>query len=224
MARIPKQRVIFDAEKYDLDYLRETRDSYSPMTDAEFEDSISYDMGEDDLRDLMETDWRSNENALDAFLGKSILVRYSPVNYDDGFVQFNLNDLHDLLHAHTSPLHRVDKVWDEDGHLFLSGKWPDNSPLLVEVRKLTVEGERAMDAILTADRRGDFDAVRGTFHAMWDDPALVSTPRYAELALGMPAEDALAPLPLDHITFDDEIAENGDKLNFYIPVCRGPRT
>lgn len=111
MARIPKQRVIFDAEKYDLDYLRETRDSYSPMTDAEFEDSISYDMGEDDLRDLMETDWRSNENALDAFLGKSILVRYSPVNYDDGFVQFNLNDLHDLLHAHTSPLHRVDKVW-----------------------------------------------------------------------------------------------------------------
>lgn len=97
MARIPKQRVIFDAEKYDLDYLRETRDSYSPMTDAEFEDSISYDMGEDDLRDLMETDWRSNENALDAFLGKSILVRYSPVNYDDGFVQFNLNDLHDLL-------------------------------------------------------------------------------------------------------------------------------
>lgn len=218
MARIPKQRVIFDAEKYDLDYLRETRDSYSPMTDAEFEDSISYDMGEDDLRDLMETDWRSNENALDAFLGKSILVRYSPVNYDDGFVQFNLNDLHDLLHAHTSPLHRVDKVWDEDGHLFLSGKWPDNSPLLVEVRKLTVEGERAMDAILTADRRGDFDAVRGTFHAMWDDPALVSTPRYAELALGMPAEDALAPLPLDHITFDDEIAENGDKLNFYIPV------
>lgn len=191
MARIPKQRVIFDAEKYDLDYLRETRDSYSPMTDAEFEDSISYDMGEDDLRDLMETDWRSNENALDAFLGKSILVRYSPVNYDDGFVQFNLNDLHDLLHAHTSPLHRVDKVWDEDGHLFLSGKWPDNSPLLVEVRKLTVEGERAMDAILTADRRGDFDAVRGTFHAMWDDPALVSTPRYAELALGMPAEDGV---------------------------------
>lgn len=46
MARIPKQRVIFDAEKYDLDYLRETRDSYSPMKDAEFEDSISYDMGE----------------------------------------------------------------------------------------------------------------------------------------------------------------------------------
>lgn len=32
MARIPKQRVIFDAEKYDLDYLRETRDSYSPIT------------------------------------------------------------------------------------------------------------------------------------------------------------------------------------------------
>jgi len=59
MARIPKQRVIFDAEKYDLDYLRETRDSYSPMTDAEFEDSISYDMGEDDLLDLMEMDWRS---------------------------------------------------------------------------------------------------------------------------------------------------------------------
>lgn len=218
MARIPKQRVIFDAEKYDLDYLRETLDSYSPMTDAEFEDSISYDMGEDDLRDLMETDWRSNEKALDAFLGKSILVRYSPVNYEDGFVQFNLNDLHDLLHAHTSPLHRVDKVWDEDGHLFLSGKWPDNSPLLVEVRKLTVEGERAMDAILTADRRGDFDAVRGTFHAMWDAPALVSPPRYAELALGMPAEEALAPLPLDLIGFAEEITEYDDKLNFYIPV------
>ena len=108
MARIPKQRVIFDAEKYDLDYLRETRDSYSPMTDAEFEDSISYDMGEDDLLDLMEMDWRSNEKALDAFLGKSILVRYSPVNYDDGFVQFNLNDLDDLLHTHTCLLYTSD--------------------------------------------------------------------------------------------------------------------
>ena len=187
------------------------------MTDAEFEDSISYDMGEDDLLDLMEMDWRSNEKALDAFLGKSILVRYSPVTYDDGFVQFNLNDLHDLLHTYTSPLHRVDKVWDEDGHLFLSGKWPDNSPLLVEVRKLTVEGERAMDGILTADRRGDFDAARGTFHAMWDDPALVSPPRYAELALGMPAEEALAPLPLDLIGFAEEITEYDDKLNFYLP-------
>lgn len=218
MARIPKQRVIFDAEKYDLDYLRETRDSYSPITDADFQDSISYDMGEHDLRDLMEMDWRSNEKALDAFLGKSILVRYSPVNYDGGFVQFNLNDLDDLLHTYTSPLHRVDKVWDEDGHLFLSGKWPDNSPLLVEVRKLTDEGERAMDSILTAERRGDFDAVRGTFHAMWDDPALVSTPRYTELALGMPAEEALAPLPLDLIGFAEEITEYDDKLNFYIPV------
>lgn len=225
MARIPKQRVIFDAEKYDLDYLRETRDSYSPMTDAEFEDSISYDMGEDDLLDLMKMDWRSNEKALDAFLGKSILVRYSPVNYDDGFVQFNLNDLDDLLHTHTSPLHRVDKIWDEDGHLFFSGKWPDNSPLLVEVRKLTDEGERAMDGILAASRSGDFDAVRGTFHAIWDDPALVSTPRYAELALGMPAEEALAPLPLDLITFDDEDAvfgtdvcslDNDDYLNIYV--------
>lgn len=218
MARIPKQRVIFDAEKYDLDYLRETRDSYSPITDADFEDSISYDMGEHDLRDLMEMDWRSNEKALDAFLGKSILVRYSPVNYDGGFVQFNLNDLDDLLHTYTSPLHRVDKVWDEDGHLFLSGKWPDNSPLLVEVRKLTDEGERAMDSILTAERRGEFDAVRGTFHAMWDDSALVSTPRYAELALGMPAEEALAPLPLDSIGFAEEITEYDGKLNFYIPV------
>ena len=192
MARIPKQRVIFDAEKYDLDYLRETRDSYSPITDADFEDSISYDMGEHDLRDLMEMDWRSNKKALDAFLGKSILVRYSPVNYDGGFVQFNLNDLDDLLHTYTSPLHRMDKVWDE--------------------------GERAMDAILTADRRGDFDAVRGTFHAMWDDPALVSPPRYAELALGMPAKEALAALPLDLIGFAEEITEYDDKLNFYIPV------
>lgn len=206
MARIPKQRVIFDAKKYDLDYLRETRDPHFPI------------MSEDDLLDLMEFDWRANEKALDGFLGKSILVRYSPVNYDDGFVQFNLKDLDDLLHTYTSPLHRVDKVWDEDGHLFLSGKWPDNSPLLVEVRKLTAEGERAMDAILTADRRGDFDAVRGTFHAMWDDPALVSPPRYAELALRMPAEESLAPLPIDLITFSEGICECGDKLNFYIPV------
>ncbi|MBV6383110.1 hypothetical protein HIU56_02990 [Enterococcus faecium] len=218
MARIPKQRVIFDAGKYDLNYLRETRDSYSPMTGAEFEDSISYDMGEDDLLDLMEMNWRSNEKALDDFLGKSILVRYSPVNYDDGFVQFNLNDLDDLLHTYTSPLHRVDKVWDEDGHLFLSGRWPDNSPLLVEVRKLTDEGERAMDGILAASRSGGFDAVRGTFHAMWDDHTLVSPPRYAELALGMPAEESLAPLPLDLIGFAEEITEYDDKLNFYIPV------
>lgn len=218
MARIPKQRVIFDAERYDLNYLRETRDSYEPMTDAEFEDSISYDMGEDDLSDLMEMDWRSNEKALDGFLGNSILVRYGPVNYDDGFVQFNLKGLDDLLHSYTSPLHRVDKVWDEDGHLFLSGKWPDSTPLTVEVRKLTDEGERAMDGILAADRRGDYDAVRGTFHAMWDNLDLVTTPRYAEMALGMPAEEALAPLPLDSIGFAEEITEYDGKLNFYIPV------
>ena len=123
-----------------------------------------------------------------------------------------------MLHTYTSPLHRVDKVWDEDGHLFLSGRWPDNSPLLVEVRKLTDEGERAMDGILAASRSGGFDAVRGTFHAMWDDHTLVSPPRYAELALGMPAEESLAPLPLDLIGFAEEITEYDDKLNFYIPV------
>ena len=68
MARIPKQRVIFDAEKYDLDYLRETRDSYSPITDADFEDSISYDMGEHDLQRLV----GGNIEPFDVIFGEGI--------------------------------------------------------------------------------------------------------------------------------------------------------
>ena len=69
MARIPKQRVIFDAEKYDLDYLRETRDSYSPMKDAEFEDSISYDMGEPEQPVSLKTASKESREASAALAG-----------------------------------------------------------------------------------------------------------------------------------------------------------
>lgn len=69
MARIPKQRVIFDAEKYDLDYLRETRDSYSPITDADFEDSISYDMGEPEQPVSLKTAAKESREASAALAG-----------------------------------------------------------------------------------------------------------------------------------------------------------
>lgn len=45
---------------------------------------------------------------------------------------------------------------------------------------------------------------RATRSRSMDDSTLVSPPRYAELALGMPAKEALAALPLDLIGFAED--------------------
>ena len=214
--RTPKKRVIFDVEKYDLDYLRETRDSYEPMTDAEFEDAVSYDMGEDELRVIMEAEWHAKEQELDGFLGKSILVRWGDANP----VQFNFASTFDLTHARNTPItmNVVDKVWDEDGHLFISGSNDLDGHVTVEIRLLTEEGAKAMDEVLKTATHGDRDSAMRDFYDMWDNPALVTVPRYAETALGLSAEENLAELPLNRIEFAEEISEYDGKLNFYIPV------
>lgn len=127
----------------------------------------------------------------------------------------------------------IQKIWDENGHLFLTGAHHDGS-VSVELRQLTNDGVEAYKSIkdaadawtteqFTINGRsydGGDQSIRKAIHDLWDDPALTETPRYAERTFGLPAEEwTLNPLPLGQIDFEDEIVENETMLNFYIPIA-----
>lgn len=95
----------------------------------------------------------------------------------------------------------IDGIWDENGSLFLTGAHHDGRAC-VEMRQLTEKGESLysdfqMDGgfYLPEDgfetmgfvyREGDENAF---IHDLWDNPEMCSKPRYAEKALGCPAEE-----------------------------------
>lgn len=78
------------------------------------------------------------------------------------------------------------------------------------------------DFNIISEGPGDFSTQHRKYTCEFSKPGIESftttyqcNPRFG----GQPtATDVFAALASDHITFDDEIAENGDKLNFYIPV------
>lgn len=123
----------------------------------------------------------------------------------------------------------IQKVWDENGHLYIHGAHHDGE-VTVELRQLTGAGMEALEAIEEAwsdepftVRDKTYDGSERSFvealHDLWNSPDLAPTPRYMEQCFGCPAEEwNLDPLPLDAIQFDDEISEVGTVLNFYIPV------
>lgn len=96
----------------------------------------------------------------------------------------------------------IDKVWDADGHLFVSGYHHDGR-VEVELRQLTAEGERLYDE--NVDYEGDVffpeegvSAMGSTYrdgdesrfiHDLWDSPEMCAAPRYMELCFGAPARE-----------------------------------
>ena len=96
----------------------------------------------------------------------------------------------------------IDKVWDTDGRLFVSGYHHDGR-VEVELRQLTDEGERLYAE--HADYEGDIffpeegvSAMGSTYrdgdesrfiHDLWDSPEMCVTPRYMELCFGAAAQE-----------------------------------
>lgn len=95
----------------------------------------------------------------------------------------------------------IDKVWDENGTLHLTGAHHDGR-VSVEMRQLTDEGERLYSEWLDGDelylpvdgisamgktyREGDENQF---VHDLWNTPELCATPRYMEQSFGCPAEE-----------------------------------
>ncbi len=100
----------------------------------------------------------------------------------------------------------IQKIWDENGHLFLTGAHHDGS-VSVELRQLTNKGMDAYEAIedalatwttdhFTINGRSYSTGVKSILQAirdLWDDPDLAEVPRYMEKAFGCPAEEYEEP-------------------------------
>ena len=94
----------------------------------------------------------------------------------------------------------MERIWDENGHLYATGSHHDGG-VTVELRQLTDKGVRAFKRIERAWNQGGRFSINGrryadsddapikAMHDLWDDPQLAVLPRYAELAWGCPPED-----------------------------------
>lgn len=134
----------------------------------------------------------------------------------------------------------IEKVWDENGHLFVHGAHHDGG-VDVEIRQLTDAGAEAYEAIREAEDAwepepftiagnnatdwafktydGSEQSIAQAMRDLWDESSFCPPPRYMEQAFGCPAEEyQLDPLPLERIGFEDEISEVDGLLNFYIPI------
>lgn len=97
---------------------------------------------------------------------------------------------------------KIDRIWDENGSLFLTGTHHDGRTL-VEMRQLTDEGLSLYEAFLDdrdllilpwdgfetmgfVYREGDENAF---VHDLWDNPEMCSKPRLAEKIGGFPTEE-----------------------------------
>ena len=112
----------------------------------------------------------------------------------------------------------IQKVWDENGSLFIHGAHHDGS-VTVEIRQLTDEGESVyselsegesiFDPITLADPHGPaaFPVFNPgeegkLFNFMWGNAAYSAAPRYMEKAFGCPAEEWEEPEHSDTATPD----------------------
>ena len=100
----------------------------------------------------------------------------------------------------------IQKIWDENGHLFLTGAHHDGS-VSVELRQLTNDGAEAYESIkdaadawttenFTINGRsydGGDQSILQAIRDLWDDPDLAEVPRYMEKAFGCPAEEYEEP-------------------------------
>lgn len=100
----------------------------------------------------------------------------------------------------------IQKIWDENGHLFPTGAHHDGS-VSVELRQLTNKGMDAYEAIedalatwttdhFTINGRSYSTGVKSILQAirdLWNDPDLAEVPRYMEKAFGCPTEEYEEP-------------------------------
>lgn len=255
MERTPKQRIIFDEDMYDdeflRDYLAEDYEIYKDELDISFDEYVEHRRNEGALYDIKERDFTEEMASLRSFLdnGNPLIVSGSIGRWDGTRTGFTVYDNFDAA-IDTSPSRfggdnvfadcEIQKVWDENGHLFIHGAHHDGS-VTVELRQLTDAGAVTYEAISEAWNGESFTIIGNNatdwafktydgseqsfiqaMHDLWEEPSFCQLPHYMEKEFGCPSEEwQLEPLPMEHIGFEDEISEVNGLLNFYIPVTFG---
>ena len=195
----PKQRTLFDR------MIGKVGDSYREVADQ--------------LDNFFDTDRTGQSESINDNWGNPILVKGGRDGYGETpCVLTAYEDFYDAMDTSPSHVGgdnifadcKIDGIWDENGSLILTGALPDGHALTrtlgahacAEMRQLTDKGGRLYLDYLTGDgfhlpedgieamgfvyREGDESAF---IHDLWDNPEMCSRPRFAEKALGMPAEE-----------------------------------
>lgn len=222
MERTPKERVIFDADVYDEDFLREyLSDDYEMYKDELEVDFDTYvEERSDRLFEVRDEDYREEMAALTSYFqgkpsdmsseiseqaGNPIIVSGTIGRW--GGTRSGLTVYKSFEDAiDTSPSWHdgnnvfadceIQKVWDENGHLFIHGAHHDGS-VTVELRQLSDAGAEAYEAISDAWVGEPFEANGKTYdgsdrsltEAVRDLWEATEPPRYMERAFGCPAEE-----------------------------------
>ena len=164
MERTPKQRIIFDEDMYDdeflRDYLAEDYEIYKDELDVSFDEYVEHRRNEGALYDIKERDFTEEMASLRSFLdnGNPLIVSGSIGRWDGTRTGFTVYDNFDAA-IDTSPSRfggdnvfadcEIQKVWDENGHLFIHGAHHDGN-VTVELRQLTDAGAVTYEAISEA--------------------------------------------------------------------------
>ena len=164
MERTPKQRIIFDEDMYDdeflRDYLAEDYEIYKDELDVSFDEYVEHRRNEGALYDIKERDFTEEMASLRSFLdnGNPLIVSGSIERWDGTRTGFTVYDNFDAA-IDTSPSRfggdnvfadcEIQKVWDENGHLFIHGAHHDGN-VTVELRQLTDAGAVTYEAISEA--------------------------------------------------------------------------
>lgn len=271
MDKTPKERIIFDEDPYygsdgeelAIEDLMERDD----LTEAEVREQYTdHDIFEHAM-EMRDFDYEEEITALTAFFdgrtsdmssfenplgGNHLLVRGSVGRWDGTRSGMTVYDsFEDAID--TSPSRfggdnvfadcEIQKVWDENGSLFVHGAHHDGS-VTVEVRQLTdagesvygelSEGESIFDPITLANPYGE--AAFPTFQSgdegklfdfMWGNAAYSAAPRFMEQSFGCPAEEWVQPEVTEIKSPEVETGRctgkstTPVKLNDAVKECRG---
>lgn len=208
MERTPKQRIIFDdlAEDYEID---------KDELDVSFDEYVAHRRDEEVLYDIKYWDFTEEMSSLRNFLdnGNPLIVYGSIGRWEGTRTGFTVYENFDAV-IDISPSRfggdnvfadcEIQKVWDENGHLFIHGAHHDGS-VTVELRQLTDAGANAYEAISEKTYDGSEQSVMQAMHDLWKEPGFCQLPHYMEKEFGCPSEEwQLEPRPMERIGFEDE--------------------
>lgn len=246
MELTPKQRIIFDEDMYDdeflRDYLAEDYEIYKDELDVSFDEYVEHRRNEGALYDIKERDFTEEMASLRSFLdnGNPLIVSGSIGRWDGTRTGFTVYDNFDAA-IDTSPSRfggdnvfadcEIQKVWDENGHLFIHGAHHDGS-VTVELRQLTDAGAVTYEAISEAWNGESFTIIGNNatdwafktydgseqsfiqaMHDLWDEPSFCQPPHYMEDTGYLSQMDFSTPVKqgaLYSILFGDLVAVGSD--------------
>lgn len=211
----PKKRIVFDDSVYDEDLLRELlEDRYVSNGDMQELNDDFVNENWYQLDEYRQQDYEDEIAALTAYFdgesstmssvvaehgGNPLIVTGSVGRWDGihtGFTVFK--DFGDLMEGPDTPFKdcEIQKVWDENGHLFIHGAHHDGS-VTIEVKQLSDVGAEAYEAIseawvdepFTANGKTYDGSERSVIDALGDLWHATEPPLYMERAFGCPAEE-----------------------------------